>query len=241
VHQGGVALRRLGAALAVFRDLGVSRSGRPLNPELREVARTLGEARDLDVLLARAAPGPLHDRLEAAQGAAHAALDRTLAARETRGLMLDLAEWLATGDWLESPAARELRRRPLREFAADRLDRLRRKLRKHGRRLAQLDPEHRHRVRKDAKKLRYAAEFFEGLFATRGRKNARKFLHRLQRLQDDLGALNDRATAEARLAGLGPTTADERQSFLKAWDEEDLLSKAEDHLTRLLDLDPFWR
>lgn len=51
------------------------------------------------------------------------------------------------------------------------------------------------------KKLRYAAEFFRSLY---GDKEVARYLKRLSALQDDLGHLNDVATAEmlmGRLAG----------------------------------------
>ena len=43
------------------------------------------------------------------------------------------------------------------------------------------------------KKLRYAAEFFRSLY---GDKDVTRYLKRLSALQDDLGHLNDVATAE---------------------------------------------
>ena len=49
------------------------------------------------------------------------------------------------------------------------------------------------------KKLRYAAEFFEGLY---GRKRTRPYLGALKELQDALGHLNDVAVAESLTAGL---------------------------------------
>ncbi len=51
------------------------------------------------------------------------------------------------------------------------------------------------------KKLRYAAEFFRSLY---GDKEVARYLKRLSALQDDLGHLNDVATAETlmdKLAG----------------------------------------
>jgi CHAD domain-containing protein len=67
---------------------------------------------------------------------------------------------------------------------------------KAGARLAQLDPERRHKMRLQAKKLRYASEFFAGVF--QGKKAARRreaFVAGLEKLQDALGDLNDIARA----------------------------------------------
>src|SRR5262249_15407193 len=67
-----------------------------------------------------------------------------------------------------------------------------------------LDPQHRHKLRIQAKKLRYAAEFFAPAFprkrATRRRKD---FVASLQQLQDALGELNDIAVNEKLLEQLG--------------------------------------
>ena len=67
-----------------------------------------------------------------------------------------------------------------------------------------MDPQHRHKLRIQAKKLRYAAEFFAPAFprkrATRRRKD---FVASLQQLQDALGELNDIAVNEKLLEQLG--------------------------------------
>src|SRR3546814_11189111 len=62
----------------------------------------------------------------------------------------------------------------------------------------------RHEVRKDAKKLRYASEFFTSLFdRKRERRRHKKFVAALEGVQDKLGALNDLATAPQLLEQLG--------------------------------------
>ena len=75
-----------------------------------------------------------------------------------------------------------------------------RKIRKQGKKLARLDARSRHKLRIQAKKVRYASEFFADLFP--GKKASRrraKFLSALERLQDCLGDLNDIAVHEDRL------------------------------------------
>ncbi|WP_304655232.1 CHAD domain-containing protein [Neorhizobium galegae] len=48
--------------------------------------------------------------------------------------------------------------------------------------------EHRHEVRKDAKKLRYAAEFFSSLFKDeRGIRRYKRFIAAMEELQGELG------------------------------------------------------
>jgi CHAD domain-containing protein len=62
----------------------------------------------------------------------------------------------------------------------------------------------RHRLRIQAKKLRYAAEFFATLFTSKlAAKRREHFLDALERLQDGLGDLNDIAVHEQRMAAIG--------------------------------------
>src|SRR5262249_10276473 len=111
-----------------------------------------------------------------------------------RGLVLDTACWIEAGDWTRNPddLTRMLREQPIVGATADELRRRWKKLLKAGAQLRELDPERRHRTRLQAKKLRYASEFFAGAFP--GKKAARRrnrFVAGLEKLQDALGELND--------------------------------------------------
>ena len=68
-----------------------------------------------------------------------------------------------------------------------------------------MSQEGRHEVRIALKKLRYAVDFFEGVF---DEERTRKFFKKLARLQEDLGGMNDVMAAEALLARLIGVTAD---------------------------------
>jgi inorganic triphosphatase YgiF len=219
LHQARVAVRRMRSALTVFRPV-LDRSGaRRLGAELRWLAGVLGEARDLDVLLAGlAADHPQRAQLEEAQGAAQARVLQWLESARVRRLMLDMAEWLAL-----DPVEAEAGRRPAAPFAARRLTKYRRRVVKGGRGMKRLSDEARHAVRKDAKKLRYGAEFLAGLFnGKKARRRRKAFIGALEGLQDDLGALNDLASAPAMLARHGagepaaPASEPERAALLAA-------------------------
>ncbi|WP_051040919.1 CHAD domain-containing protein [Rhizobium leguminosarum] len=55
---------------------------------------------------------------------------------------------------------------------------------KHGRALVEVDDEHRHQVRKDAKKLRYGAEFFATLFDDKPRaRRHKRFLEKMSTMR----------------------------------------------------------
>ncbi len=98
------------------------------------------------------------------------------------------------GDWTRNPddLTRLVREQPIVGAAADELRRRWKKFLKAGAQLRELDPERRHRMRLQAKKLRYASEFFAGAFP--GKKAGRRrnrFVAGLEKLQDALGELND--------------------------------------------------
>ncbi|MFY9349206.1 CYTH and CHAD domain-containing protein [Sphingobium sp.] len=232
LHQVRVAVRRMRSALALFRPALDRDAAAPIVAELRWLAATLGEARDIDVLVATLDPGdPRRARLEAVQQEAHERVLAWLRSARLRALLLDLVEWLATG-----PLRPDQADRPAAPLAAARLRKLRRRVAKGGRRLERQTDEARHDVRKAAKKLRYGAEFFAGLFDRKRQQRRRKtFLAALERLQAQLGQLNDRASAPATLAryGLDPAPP--------APDGAALVEAAADAQAMFADTRAFWR
>ena len=201
LHQARVAVRRLRSALSIFKAVIADDQFEHLRTELRWLAATLGEARDIDVLIARGEGSPV---LQEARTAAYARVAEALALPRTRLLMLDLVEWTAIGRWRTAPVDAAAIAQPAERFAAQALEQLRRRLKKRGARLAALDDEARHEVRIRAKKLRYAAEFFSGLFTgAKATRRARRFITAMQALQEQLGDLNDMATEPVLRAALG--------------------------------------
>lgn len=242
LHQARVALRRLRSALSIFRPvIGKASKDKP-GKDLRWLAGELGEARNLDVLLDRVQPGPLHDRVSAAREAAYDKVIDGLSSPRTRMLMLDLAQWLATGPWLTAPETETARQQPARDFAITALDRLRRTVKKGGRHLAGADDEARHELRKNAKKLRYGAEFFAPLFARKGeQRRSRHFMTSLEQLQDQLGALNDMATAPLLLERLGLTDDPAAAALLADGGKKKLITATVRAHAALIDTKRFWR
>jgi CHAD domain-containing protein len=89
---------------------------------------------------------------------------------------------------------------PVPIFAARMLSWRYRQVCRRGRQLKALTVEQRHALRIAAKKLRYAAEFFSGLYPG---KVTRRYIQALSLLQDEFGALNDQAVAGRLLAQIG--------------------------------------
>ncbi|MFC3071324.1 CYTH and CHAD domain-containing protein [Phenylobacterium soli] len=249
VHQLRVAARRLRSALATFRPVVEDAGYQSVKDELRWLAKAFDQARNLDVFAAevlepaqRMANPPaglpaLGEAVEAAREEARKAACETAAGERFRALMIDAVAWVETGDWTRGEAAAE----PARDYAARVLAKRLRKLVKRGKSLEARDDAARHEVRIEAKKLRYAAEGFASLFSE---KKADRFVGRLKTLQDDLGVLNDIATAETLLAGLDLTpeaafAAGELEGLRMA-DKAKTLAAAAKALTRLAADRPFW-
>ena len=243
LHQARVAIRRLRSAFSIYKPMlaADSKSGE-LVGELRALASELGEARNLDVMLERADPGPLQERLRAEREVAYGKVEHALNSPRVRGAMIDLVEWLHTGEWRRSPSNAHLRDQPARQTAAAALDRLRRRVRKRGKVLEGSDDEFRHDLRKDAKKLRYAAEFFGDLFDEKREKRRRaRFLAALEELQDQLGALNDLATAPEVLEKLQLADAPAAAGLSDSHEKNELIKAAAKASGDLAAVKPFWR
>lgn len=239
LHQARVALRRLRSAFSIFRPI-IGESRAALVADLRWLTSELGEARNLDVLLARTRPGPLHDRVALARDAAYRRVGEVLAMPRTRELMFDLAEAIARHGCSNSPDAAD-GDLPARAFAVAALDRFHRRAKKRGSHLADIDDAHRHTARKAAKKLRYAAEFLANLFVRkRDRRRYEAFIASLETLQDQLGALNDLVTAALVLEKLGVEGDPEASRLTAEHRKKKLRKAAEVAHGKFFDLKRFW-
>jgi inorganic triphosphatase YgiF len=201
IHQMRVGLRRLRAALSLFKEILQGADFRKLKAELVWLTEQLGPARDYDVLVSKtlhpfrsshhsgeeftALERDFNSQRKAGFSAAKAALE----SRRFHRLLLDIALWLFDGDWRNNADALEtsLRKQPIGKFAEQEVTRRMRKIAKRVRKLRAIDPRRRHRLRIAVKKVRYAREFFETLAPDGGRN----IDGALKNLQDALGNLND--------------------------------------------------
>jgi inorganic triphosphatase YgiF len=259
VHQTRVGLRRFRAALAAFKPLACDQQRPHIDGEVKWLAGELDAARDLDVFIEgvfRPAAAEVDEEGLAGLGrcllrAQTDAYERALAAVRSQrcGLLLvETAAWIETGAWSrpEDPVLAQFGATPIREFAAGSLDHLRRVVRRRGKGFRRLDPVSRHKLRIRAKRLRYAAEFFGGLFDDRAKAKDR-FVEALKQLQDCLGALNDIVVARQRPLQLAELE-DPAMAFAagrivgrREDDEADLLEAAADALRGFRKAPRFWR
>ncbi|HEY6983304.1 CHAD domain-containing protein [Reyranella sp.] len=202
IHQSRVALRRLRAALGLFRNAVPGeterRLVRALAAEAKWLAAECGPSRDLHVFLAESVEEMPAEVKRIAARLARTHLERARAA-------LSGARFAAFGEQMQAlvegkPAGGGR----LDAFGQDRLEKRHAKVEHLGRKLASLDGERLHRLRIAVKKLRYAAGFLQPAFSGPGFDSARAkaYIEATVRLQGALGALNDRAVAARMLADI---------------------------------------
>lgn len=218
IHQARVALRRLRSAFGIFRDALPRERSAALMERLRALGNSLGVARDWDVFTTETLPpvesampgvsalAGVRDAAEARRREARRIARAAVAAEAYTALLLDLVATLVA---LARPAPDAstdgaANAPGLRDFARDALARRGKRVRKAGKNLSIADLPALHAVRIEAKKLRYATEFFQSLLP---RKKVRAGIARAADLQEILGHVNDAAVTGDLLAALAQEDA----------------------------------
>ncbi|MES2101039.1 MAG: CHAD domain-containing protein [Pseudomonadota bacterium] len=242
VHQLRVGLRRLRSALALFEiDHQTA-----LADGATALFRRLGAARD-SAVIAEAFGAPLIDAMRSAGLADAAAPALGAAAPESpvhvlrdgasQTLLLDLLAAMHP-----EPAAAVDDAPPddgITTRLAARLNRWHAQVVADAKRYAELDDAARHRLRKRAKRLRYAVEFSAALF---GRRGVRRYLKALRALQERLGAVSDAIMAIDAFAPRAPTDA--HAMFALGWlvaRREALIDAAAPELKAFTKVERFWK
>jgi triphosphatase len=242
VHQARVALMRLRSVLRFAAP--PEETAARLNAELRPFAAALGAARDWDVLIDQTLP-PIAAACRANAAALRlfgaARRERAKARAAMRVAMTSrpyCAALLSVARWLNEPPPGDSAETGLAQFAAARIRGRHKRLLHSASDLAALTPEQLHRVRIDAKRLRYSAECFASLYHDR---EAHRYLRELEAIQDALGAINDAAVAEGLVAQLRPAAS--LGAFIRGWLESHNaghLAAARRALARLARRKRFW-
>ncbi|MBX5010400.1 CYTH and CHAD domain-containing protein [Rhizobium lentis] len=242
LHQARVSLRRLRSLCSISKSLFEDSRFDHLREELKWLASELGDARNIDVMIDRASGEALSHRLRDARDDAYGAVKAALSSVRARSLMIDTAEWISVRDWRTDQSGEAGHEQSSRDFAAGVFDKLWKKVAKRGNNLIGADDETRHEVRIAAKKLRYAAEFFAPLYASKGEsKRHRRFITAMSDLQDELGSLNDLATASDMLSALGLLDVAGAEELLGANDKAKLLQQAAEAHDNFVETKRFWR
>src|SRR5947209_7978148 len=170
VHKTRIALRRLRAAMTLFKKITTDEESNRLRGEMKWLSDLLGEARDLDVLQmestlphARELSGgrPLVEIVAEKRHAAHQKLLDAVRSQRFYIFLIDLVRWTEDGDWLKAKSPQG--DGPVSSFARTAIARRRKRLLKKADHLRKLPPEARHKVRIAGKKLRYMTEFLQPL------------------------------------------------------------------------------
>jgi CHAD domain-containing protein len=270
LHQMRIALRRMRTALSLFADIVHDQQVAAIKSELKWLGRELSPARDLDSLLAEVMR-PLRKQHPENRGLRSlqrsfsrqrlAEYQRAAAAIDSarfRRMLVETLAWIECGEWVTTTdeMARQRRERPIEQHAADQLARRRKKVKKRGRAIQDLDPIHRHRLRIQVKKTRYAAEFFANLFQRRkAARRGAKLLNALKHMQTSLGGLNDVTTRRTLCAEVlaKPSRANQGDAArdlafaagLVTGDQQarsaELIDDARKAHARIEDIKPFWK
>jgi CHAD domain-containing protein len=204
VHQARVALRRLRSTKKAFAGILTDEAWQSVDADIQWLAKLLGNARDLDVFLTETLPpieaalhldadfSPLKQAMFARRSVIRRKIRTALNSARYGALQLRLQAW---GN--ESPPQPAPDSRRLRSFARRSLNKRWRQVHRLAQNWQALDREQRHELRKKAKTLRYAVEFFSALYPA---KRVERYLSRLQSVQQILGVLNDGTAAQLLMA-----------------------------------------
>jgi triphosphatase len=234
LHQLRVGLRRLRVVLRMTEKLQADEQLAELNQEVAALCVALGHIREWDVFIAQTVQ-PMRARMaghtglqallsvsERQRDASHAAMCGEAQARELQRLILRFAIWMHGPYWQQQQQA--LPR--LHNFATSRLKKLAKRFDRSAQHLNTLDAPHLHALRIIAKKLRYSAEFFSGLY---DRQKAESYLAGLSEVQDVLGQINDIAVNHRLLDELtmdpGLSAHQEAVVLARGWIAHDLSSQ----------------
>ncbi|MDP2334222.1 MAG: CHAD domain-containing protein [Reyranella sp.] len=194
IHQTRVALRRLRAAIGLFRDVVSNPELRGIAVEARWLAGECAPARDLQVFLAEVVPDAPQ---QISRIGARLAGERLLRARKALGgarfeqFDHDLERFVL----VPPSVGGEM----LKAFGGRALDAHHAKVRRRGRNLSELEPADLHRLRIAVKKLRYAATFLSPAFEPTA---APAYVDATESLQNALGIMNDRTVGAKVLADI---------------------------------------
>jgi triphosphatase len=205
LHKMRVATRRMRAAWRVFDGAYRRKVQRRYVRELRDIARVLGEVRDVDVLLDDLdsyivnLPGPGREAVEPLRSAwrkqREVARKRLVARLDSKGYREFVDDYL---EFTESPGAAELRL-PLgqpslvRDTAGSRILVAYERVRAYETIITWADVATLHALRTEGKRLRYTLEYFSEVLPV----SSRQIIAGVTEMQDHLGLLNDANVAAA--------------------------------------------
>jgi triphosphatase len=196
LHQVRIGIRRLRSTLRAFRGLVSRRRAVRLERQLRSFQRALGTARDWDEFAGAGFAPVLHRSARRQRAGARRMARAILAGVSFSEILRDVLAWSRSEPWRAESDPDE----SLAAFGARAMQRLYRSLCREAKEVDWADAGRRHRVRIRLKRLRYGCACFAAGYRPEASK---RFLHRLRRLQELLGELNDIQVQRRLLGELG--------------------------------------
>jgi len=250
VHQARIGVRRIRAALSLFKNVLDADRLAAAREDLKWLQQVLGPARDFDVFLEEAVEplikalpdeaclAHLREVSEKARQEGYDLAIEALSSSRYSAVLLRLEAWLLSA----SHGAADV---SLTDFAERSLDkRLKSVLKSCGKHPARLPEAELHPLRIEFKKLRYAASFFQSLY---GGKKKSAYVKQLAALQDCLGGLNDALVQGELMAALplGKTAdAARAKALMTGWHAartQQGLSGLDKEWAAFKALKPFWQ
>jgi CHAD domain-containing protein len=201
IHQMRIGTRRLRAVLHIFSGIMDTQWASELESELRWLAHLLGSVRDLDVFRARLRESSKDKNIYSKVQNGFRNVDRVLATRhrDAKAALLEGLQSERYAALVERLHAAQLAPQVTLEangrvlgVLLPRLNRSWKKLSRAAEKLKPADdaPDY-HRVRKMAKRIRYATELMSVDFSPKERERVLRFTDKMKKLQDTLGELQD--------------------------------------------------
>lgn len=204
-HQLRIGIRYLRTMLRAFRPAIDSEALRVLERDLRELGQVVGQLRDLDVLSSEVVgvidwprelgvgSSDLERALQSQKEIQRATVREALLSQQMQTLQIRLALLPSQLGWEHALSDKRLARKKIESVARNALNKSWRRALTLGKRIDALSIEERHSLRKQLKGLRYTLDAFSPLYR---KKECRRFIKDLKRLQEIFGYLNDARLAE---------------------------------------------
>ncbi|MBZ0293333.1 MAG: CHAD domain-containing protein [Anaerolineae bacterium] len=245
VHDMRVAIRRMRSAFRLLKPYYKAKDVRPYTEALKRLGETLGDVRDLDVLIdnlrafqltldadSQADLQTTIDALDERRTAAREDLIATFDSKPYRRFLKAFSEFVTTP--IEKKLSDEVVPSEVRHLLPSLIyDRLA-AVRAYEDRLDDADDTRLHALRIEFKRLRYTVSLFDAVLG----KSISDFMDELKVVQDTLGHLNDGATARASLDALLDGNDDHHSDALNAYlnhldaDHDKLIAEFKTHWER---------
>jgi CHAD domain-containing protein len=255
LHQMRIALTHLRAAILFFSPMLDDAIRDQVRDDLKWLNGELGALRDLDVAIASIKAETTRQPQAVKQPPTVAdlqswhrkrtegqrQLSRALRSAQCRRLISHTSSWIENGPWSTKRDKQSVKRRtcPIGVYGAEKLAEWEEELLAKSRKLRDMKPRKRHRLRLLNKKLNYSIESVSELFEDKRLSKQRAAMKHLRKAQRSLGQLNDANRGRALALALRREGVKTSPQFLSAKREKRLLRTTETAYRELAALKPW--